>query len=344
MRPMVGLARLRDEEHGAVLMIAALCLLVFLGMLVLTVDLGRGVAYKRQVVNGTDAAALAAAQQCALGNGDVAARAAAASALDQNVDLGVAITNIQLPECNTPGGSEMKTVTVSTNADIDYFFAPIFGIGSGDIAGRAVAIWGVVAQGHPVPISVDISQLADCQIYPDDTPDVDTQCHLDYPKDTLTNPRWGLLDFGNWGNASAAPCSVSASDLSNTIANGGWSNALPAPAFDCLDNGLSHSVWKTMEGMVLTFPVIDIQKSTGETKPGNADCTGADIPALEAAGKDCQLDTAWVVGWISLRVDFVGKKSSDLFLETTFLGPTTGNGIPGSDVEDFGLRAIRLVD
>src|SRR3972149_1344243 len=102
-------ARVRSEERGAVLMIVALCLLILLGMLVLTVDLGRGVAYKRQLVTGADAAALAAAQQCALGNGTSVARAAGMDVLAQNVDLGGVGASFDLPEGDTPSGLNLKT-------------------------------------------------------------------------------------------------------------------------------------------------------------------------------------------------------------------------------------------
>ena len=53
--------RLR-EERGAVAVIVGLALVVLLGMAALTVDLGRAVAVKRDMVNGADAAALGAAQ------------------------------------------------------------------------------------------------------------------------------------------------------------------------------------------------------------------------------------------------------------------------------------------
>jgi hypothetical protein len=88
----------------------------------------------------------------------------------------------------------------------------------------------------------------------------------------------------------------------------------------------------------------DLQGGTRSEASHANSSAGSDLVALVAAGNDCQLDTAWVVGWITLRVDFVGKSGSDLFLETTYLGPTTGNGLPGSEVPDFGMRAIRLVD
>jgi len=256
-------ARFRSEERGAVLMIVALCLLILLGMLVLTVDLGRGVAYKRQLVTGADAAALAAAQQCALGNGTSAARTAGMDVLAQNVDLGGLGAIFDMPECDTPSGLNLKTVTVVASADIDYYFAPILGISSGDVAARAVAVWGAVAEENPIPITVDQVQLNNCGIFPNDPPAGELGCVLEYPKDTLEEPRWGVLDLEFWGDPNAAPCSVSADELRDIIAAGGWSEDLDlndkgaSPTMDCLDNGLSFSVWEFMEGKTLTFPVIE---------------------------------------------------------------------------------------
>jgi Flp pilus assembly protein TadG len=348
------LARLADEERGAVMLIVALSLMVFLGMLVLTVDIGRGVAFKRQVVNGTDAAALAAAQQCALGNGSVAAQDAANTVLAQNVQLPVTLSSIEMPECDSPEGTEFKTVRVTTNADIEYFFAPIFGVADGDIATHAVAIWAVAASANPIPITVDMQQLLDCGIVPGSPPDPDVpiECPLEYPKDTLQEPRWGVLDFEHWGDPDAAPCSVSAAELKDMIDNGGYPQGVELngeppgsePTMTCVDNGLSFSVWNSMEGETLIFPVIDIQTSTGTVKPGGGTepCTGADIPALEAQGKDCEIDTVNVVAWIVLRVDNVDQNGATVtFDSTTEL--TTSGGLPGGTI-DFGVRAVRLVD
>lgn len=351
----LGLERLRDDDRGAVLTIVAVCLLVFVGMLVLTVDLGRGVGFKRQVVNGTDAAALAAAQQCALGNGTASAQAAAAEVLDQNVQLNVAITSIEMPECDQPEGTELKTVTVTSSADVDYFFAPIFGIASGDIAARAVAIWGVAAQANPVPITVDQQQLLDCGIMPNDPPDDPVECDLEYPKDSLQEPRWGVLDLENWGDPEAAPCRVSADELKSIIDNGGYSEGVELngdppgsePTMTCVDNGLSFSVWDSMEGQTLIFPVIDIQTSTGTVKPsrpplGGQDCTGADIETLRAQGYDCEIDTVNVIAWIVLTVTNVTQSGATVTVDST-TDITTSGGLPGGTL-DFGVRAVRLVE
>lgn len=343
-------ARLRDEERGAVMLIVALSLMVFLGMLVLTVDIGRGVAFKRQVVNGTDAAALAAAQQCALGNGSVAAQNAANTVLAQNVQLPVTVSSIEMPECNTPAGTEFKTVTVTTNADIEYFFAPIFGVADGDIATHAVAIWAAAASANPVPITVDMQELMDCGIVPGSppVPDKEIECPLEYPKDSLQEPRWGVLDFEHWGDPNAAPCSVSAAELKSMIDAGGYPEGVeindPGPTMTCVDNGLSFSVWDSMEGHTLIFPVVDLETSTGTVKPGggNVPCTGADIPALKAQGKDCQIDTVNVVAWVVLHVENVNQNGATVtFDSNTEL--TTSGGLPGGTI-DFGVRAVRLVD
>jgi hypothetical protein len=338
--------RLHRDESGAVLMIVAVTLLVLVGMLVLTVDLGHSVAVKRQMVSGTDAAVLAAGQVCATGGTEAEARAAADALLADNRS-GATVTSFSAPDCGV-SPDEPKFVTVTSTVQVDYFFAQIFGFESGPVVSRAVAEWGVLVQAFGAPVTVDLVQLANCGITPpDNPPEEDLDCTLEYPKDTLTEPRWGVLDLDNWGNPNAAPCSVSASESMDIINNGGNFELLPTPAYDCMDNGLSDSVWEALEGQTLIFPIMDLSRSTGTVKPnraprGGTDCTGADIPSLQAQGYDCQIDTAYIVGWIELLVIDVTKSGPDITVSVTYQGLTTGGGLPG-DGFDFGARAVRLV-
>ena len=339
--------RLHGEESGAVLMIVAVCMLVLVGLLVLTVDLGRAVAVKRQMVAGTDAAALAAAQQCALGNSYGAANSAADAVLAENKSGATVVGDIEAPGCGLPP-EEPQTVTVSSTVNVDYFFAGIFGFDSGPVVSQAVVQWGVLTDAFGAPVTVDFEQLSECGIFPDDPPENEIDgCRLEYPKNTLQEPRWGVLDLDNWGDPNAAPCSVSAQESMDIINNGGNFELLPAPAYDCIDNGLSDSVWEALEGKTLIFPVLDLDRSTGTVKPnrgplGGQDCTGADITSLKAQGFDCQIDTAYIVGWIQLVVTDVSKQGPDVFVTVDYQGYTTGGGIPGEG-PDFGVRAIRLV-
>lgn len=341
--------RLHREESGAVLMIVAVCMLVLVGMLVLTVDLGRAVAVKRQMVAGTDAAALAAAQQCAIGNNEPDARAAAEEVLADNKSGAVlAPSGFQAPECDGGTINDPQIVTVESTVEVDYFFAGIFGFDSGPVVAEAQVQWGVLTDAFGAPVTVDFDQLTSCGITPDDPPDTEIDdCELEYPKNTLQEPRWGVLDLDNWGDPNAAPCSVPASESSGIITNGGNFEMLPAPAYDCIDNGLSDSVWEELEGKTLFFPVLDLDMSTGIVKPnsgplGGDDCTGADIDGLRLQGYDCEIDTAYIVGWIKLVVTDVSKHGADVTVTVDYQGFTTGGGLPGSGT-DFGVRAIRLV-
>ena len=54
-----------QDEGGAIVVITALSLGAIFGMLVLTVDVGGLLLRRRSMVNGADAAALAAAKSCA---------------------------------------------------------------------------------------------------------------------------------------------------------------------------------------------------------------------------------------------------------------------------------------
>jgi putative Flp pilus-assembly TadE/G-like protein len=343
------LHRLHRDESGAVLMVVAVTLLVLIGMLVLTVDLGRAVAIKREMVSGTDAAAIAAATECALGHSSSQASAAASAILAQNKSGATLNGPISAPGCGlTPTAPQI--VTVNTTVHMDYFFAGIFGFNSGDVGGHAVAEWGVVAGGLGVPVTVDLQQLLDCGITPDPpSPAEVDDCELEYPKDTLQEPRWGVLDLSKWGDRNAAPCSVPASTSIDLIDNGGAFDPMPAPAYDCIDNGLSDAVWESLEGQLLLFPVLDLDLSEGTVKPnsgalGGTDCTGAQIDSLRAQGYDCQIDTAYIVGWIQLFVSDVSKHGPDITVTVDYRGITTGGGIPGDDTFDFGARAVRLVN
>lgn len=319
-------------------MIVALLLFALIGMLVLVFDLGRVVAIRRDMVNASDAAALAAAQQCALGNEAKTpgvASAAATSLISQN-DGDASLQSIQgLADCQTPVGVTPKLVTVNSTVTVDYFFAQIFGFSSGPVQTTATAQWGTVGIAKPIPITVNNQTLTSCSIpLTIPPPGGQIDCDLSYPKDLLQEPRWGVLDLSQWNDPGAAPCHVDAATLKALIESGGWPDELklnyPAATYDCLDNGLSDSVWETIEGKTLTFPVIDVPNSIGQG------CSGADV--------GCQIDTADVIGFIQLFVPFGGveKDGDTVIIHAQWKGPTTGGGIPGSGA-DFGLRAVRLV-
>jgi hypothetical protein len=291
---------MRRDDGGAVIVLVALGIMFFiLGMLALTVDLGRAIGVKRDMVNAADAAAIAAAQQCALGNGPVAAQAAALETAQINGAETEVLFSFE-PTTACPDGSAMgggpKLVHVAYNQVMDYFVAPYIGFDDVTITASATALWALPGV---VPITVNVVPLELCNWQ---DPDPGVECTITYPKNELDNPRWGILDLELWG-VDTTDCPVSNSEVVDIIQGGGWPRPPDIPNWDCVDNGAQFASWSELVGGTWWFPVIDVEQSKGEVWPGpGGECTGADIPALQAEGKDCRILTAWVINFVQMRV------------------------------------------
>ncbi len=203
----LGFVRVRDEERGATLAIVAISLICLLGMLVLTFDLGRGVALKRNMVNGADAAALAAARECGLAHGDVAAKQAAADLVADNNGAATVIgfridpSPAQCIGAPNPNPDGKIFVTVTTSVPQQYFFAPIFGINNGTVVATATA---EVTSGstNPAPIKIDQLKVDQCE---EGVPDPVTgriDCYFLFDKGSRPlESDWGWLNLPEgWPN------------------------------------------------------------------------------------------------------------------------------------------------
>jgi Flp pilus assembly protein TadG len=191
-----SLVRARDED-GAVLAIVAISFICLIGMLVLTFDLGRGVALKRNMVNGADAAALAAAMECGMANGEAVARQEAVDLLADN-NGAATVTGFQInpgpAQCDgvpSPDPDHNPTVTVTVRVPQEYFFAPIFGINNGTVVATATAEWTVGAT-NPAPLRLEGVKVDEClgAGVPDSEGRVD--CYFTFEG---TGGQWGWLNL-----------------------------------------------------------------------------------------------------------------------------------------------------
>jgi Flp pilus assembly protein TadG len=317
--------RFRSEESGAVMMIVALSLVFLIGMLALTVDLGRMIAVKREMVRAADAAALAAAQECALRHGSSAAQRAAETIANENHASSDLVSFTIDPQCDNPTTTDAKLVTVKFQTTLNMFFAGIFGINSGSVGAQATASWKAAG---PIPITVNVAPLENCKLRPTEN------CVIEYPKDTLLEPRWGILDLAHW-NQTLDRCPLSASYVTDIITGGGWPEPLPLnsrwpktspPTYDCLDNGLQFSSWDALEGRTFWFPVIDVPTSLTE----NGLMVGQD-PACPK----CNVVNANVIDFVQIQVLTVVNQGSTVILTTKII-PSNPSSVPGIE--------IRLVD
>jgi hypothetical protein len=355
--------RWRREEKGAVAVMVAVSMIVLIGMLVLTVDMGRLWVARRRLSTAADAAALAAAQRCALGEGSAAATAAGTATAGKNQagDYTFTITS----QCDHLSEAGYKFVTAHGDRDVSLFFAPIFGIDSLPANAEATAQWGPVVAANPVPITVNFQALTACQIpFEEPPPGEVRECDIPYPKEQFSNPGWGILDLSLWNQVSTPQaCSVSDSEVTGIIEAGGW----PGPqlhlneptydpttgagqsTYDCIDSGLQFNSWSSLVGHVLTFPVVDIPTSVTETDPqtlyqDDLNCSGTTPSEVN----HCKVSNADVIGFIALRVVSAANCASELGGAAVCLrvewAPSIGQGVPGTGRLTFGLNAVRLVD
>jgi hypothetical protein len=258
-------ARARSsDESGAVLVIVVLCLTVFMGMLMLVVDVGGLLVARREMVNGADAAALGAAQSCAGLPGVPVDEADALAAENINGDPSLTRLEFAVIEGTCPGPSGKLRVAYQVSSDLT--FAPALGLADNSPVGaEATAMWGSAgASNNVVPIMLRMDQLQGNCDFPDVAEGEVCSFWNDNQLDELGNAQWGFLNLDQWDVPAAENCSsAGAADRSGWI-EGGYPDLLslhyPDPTYVCADSGHANSVWSTLRGEigdVLIFPVSD---------------------------------------------------------------------------------------
>ena len=258
-------ARLRDEEQGAVLAMVGLSLLVLIGMLVLTFDLGHGVALKRNTVNAADAAALAAARECGLANGEASAKQAAGLLAADNNNAAT-ITGFQIkPDpavCSGAGNPDpdgKNTVTVTVSVPQEYFFAKIFGFTGGTVTASATAEWTLNISG-PAPLKVESLKVDECL-----AGGTGSKCYVGYDD---VGAQYGWLNFpegwpaqGQANPPASCPSTGGANDLKNYIGTMGGTGTSTGfqptlwsvPIWVCAKDGANASAQQAIQDWVSAY-------------------------------------------------------------------------------------------
>lgn len=129
----------RRRQRGAVAVMTSVSLIAIFAFTAISVDLGNAWQNKRELVNASDAAALAAAQEYAvLGNG---CSSVANLFVTSNKD-DAALTEC-MPSEGAVNGDTSGHVLVTAESTVDYAFAPVIGVDSSDIESTTVARYGI---------------------------------------------------------------------------------------------------------------------------------------------------------------------------------------------------------
>jgi hypothetical protein len=128
------LARLKIDQKGSALVLAAAMMAVFLGFTALVVDVGTMILEKSRLQNACDAAALAAARELPT-----------VALAEQKANQYLEYNGVVPEEAHVsfdPGGVR---VTVEASRRVDYTFARVFGLTNGEVSARASAVFGGVS-------------------------------------------------------------------------------------------------------------------------------------------------------------------------------------------------------
>ena len=275
----LSLTRLRDEEQGAVLAMVAISLMVLIGMAVLTFDLGRGVALKRNMVNAADAGALAAARECGLANGEASAKAAAGELVADN-NGAAKVTGFQIdpsPAVCSGGGNPdpdgKNTVTVTVTVPQEYFFAQIFGFNSGQVVASATAEWTLELSG-PAPLKVEALKADECL-----KGGTGSHCYVGYDD---VDAQYGWLNFpegwpaqGEPNPPVSCPSTGGANDLKDYVGQMGGTGTSSGfqptlwnvPVWVCAKDGKNDSALHAIQTIGSTPTATRRHRSLGRSSP-----------------------------------------------------------------------------
>jgi Flp pilus assembly protein TadG len=331
-----GLFRLHHDEEGVTAIIVALCLIALFGMLVLVVDVG-GLLYKRrELVSGSDAAALAAAKTCSVRTVDdpTDPQVQADTAAVANVN-GLTGSNGGIVDnpwnCSTATRTPRGYVTVQYSYQQQLFFAGIFGASNRTVTTAATAAWGPLGGGNAIPIVLESSQFqGQCDV---PNLDVGTKCSFWYNNGnaSIGDANWGFLNLDQWDVSTGTNCNSSggASNRSDYILNNFGSDlvlAEPGPTYVCSSTGHASSNWQDLvdrmngvgckaspcPGPVILMPVNDCNKQID--KSGNIVPCGMGTP-----------DKFAIIGFTTLELSNVYKGNDPAAYGTPGTAPQPGD-------------------
>lgn len=349
-----------QRDEGAVIVWVALLLVVLIGLGAFVIDIGRLYVERRELQNGADAAALAIAQDCALGNcGDEFGTAKTYADLNAKdgksaIHDGTPCGNDSdgdLPSCgdDPPSGISGATgwvrVTTSTltsgdDDKVSFLLAPIFDLIGQKVRATATAAWGPLQTATTLPFTFSICEFdklpADDDGFPIGTTYVYSKSggqNADpIPGCESRAPSGGTVEGGfGWLDVSGGECSVKL-DVGDTITGPG------NPGNDNLlkKSPCSESLVRNKEVLLPLFGSVD---GTG----ANAIYTIAGFVGFVVTGYQLS-GSKWPTGFSCPQVPGgTGGTGNLRCFEGEFTKFYDSQGDFGDSI-DFGARVIKMVE
>ncbi|GGI04833.1 pilus assembly protein TadG-related protein [Egicoccus halophilus] len=141
------------EEDGAIAVVTAVVLVVLVGMLALVLDVGNLYWERRQLQNGADAAALAAARDLASGSGGTAYATARQYANDNN-PRGAFVGPSDFVTTSSSVQVTARTGSLAAAGQLPSIFAGVLGVNGYATSATARVTWGNIGSGTTIPLAI----------------------------------------------------------------------------------------------------------------------------------------------------------------------------------------------
>ena len=320
------------REEGAVAIMVALLLVVFMAAVALTVDVGGLYLRRRALVNGSDSAALSAARTCARGFGNDTRFDSPEAAADFEAQANSPITTDEVAPTNVtyppPGGCSVPTqyghVIVQYTSQQALYFAPVLGFQhQSPVTTTATASWGF-GSNNPIPMVLsNLLAPGTCAMPPNGTIPKGQTCTFWYDNDTLNGGNFAFLSLNpaGWDVPVGSNCSGSSSGGTSTLTK--WINGtLPAsvilnwkyPTYVCTDtgirgvggkNGPNSQVWSALNSLIGQTRDFPINWEGCGTAPFTPCPPVADAPPQGTIYKQGNIDKYDIIGFGSMTIQHV---------------------------------------
>ena len=327
---MLSASQLRDREGGAVAVMIALLLVVFVAMVALALDVGGLYLRRRALVNGADAAALSAARTCARwGHTPADPFPGPEDAADHQVQLNAPISSSEVAGVNVTDrplicGEQYGHVSVSYTSQQSLYFAPALGFDhTSPVTTVATASWGLGSNNAMPTVVSNLFEPGTCSMPPAGKPGIGDTCIFWFDNDSLNGGNFTFLSLNaaGWNVPIDSNCAGSGSGGTQLLTkwiNGtvrasvvlNWTN----PTYVCTDTGIrgvggkggpNSQVWSAFADLVgetRDFPInwegCGPAPSTPCPPPGSAVSQGT-------VYQNGNIDKYDIVGFAAMQIDAV---------------------------------------
>lgn len=238
-----------SNERGGVSVIVAVALVALLGFAAIVIDVGALYAERAELQSGSDAAALAIAQDCAVGACGVPSATAQTFANSNAKDNAA---NVDMPTFPTPTSVRVRATTRDSGGagSLALMFAPVLGINEETVSATSTATWGSPAGGPAVlPLA-----FAPCVFDLDGGIQVIETHGSGASPCTSTSPSGATLPGGfSWLGGSTGSCEVQV-DINTTV---------PSSTGASMPSGCSSVLVPSLVGETILLPLYDDKSGTG---------------------------------------------------------------------------------